>query len=317
MWLPLLLMGALILVQVALAYFRPRGWMMIGGGICSVQLLTVCMASAAIAIPVIIGSVELWDELARARASESGIQSASLNTSSTSSLLPFRAGEVGRISTGYLHGPVADWRGIDYARGCGMELVAPEAMRVVGVSANDGAGNTSIKMVSIADPTVELGLVHGSYNVVTGQRLDPGEVFGTTQSNGNSTGCHDHVVLWVRGAIKDISRYDSPGRLAGGKASKPLIMSDYNPRKGGINCDSNCGQVANGTSTWQWYETGMACIPEWTARGQKIMIDGRVWVCVDTGGDIIDRGDGFWVDLMTDDPQYAWGSLNYNWHFVD
>lgn len=316
MWGPILLALLLVAIQAALTWWRPKGWGALVGGLCSVQIITVCLVSVAI-VPVLInGSVVLWEAVADARAPGSGNLSNPQNTQGTS-LLPFRAGEVGRISTNYLHGPIHNWRGIDYARACGMDLVAPIEMRVVGVGQNDGAGNTSIKLAGVTDTSVELGLVHGSYHVVAGQHLAPGEVFGTTQSRGNSTGCHDHVVLWIDGVLRDISRYKSPGRLAGGKASKPLIMSEYHPEEGGINCDSDCSVVANGTSTWQWRDRGAACIREWTARGQKIMIDGRVWECVDTGGDIVETDTGYWVDLYTYNSGYAYGSLNYNWHFVD
>lgn len=302
-WVMLLVL--LLLGQVVLLLWRPRGWNLLVTSILTLQLMILCMTSVMV-MPVLVGgALSIRDEWQKDSGEGSVVQL------TTGTLLPYRIGEGGIISTSVLHGPIAEWAGIDYARSCGMQLVAPADMIVLGVGENDGAGNTSLRVRLVGSSDIELGYVHGRYSVAAGDYVVAGRVFGTTASIGVSTGCHDHLVLWERGVVRDISSYSgTTGRVA---AQKPLIMSSYNPHDGGINCEWPCEVTATGELVEDWWGAGAACIKDWTDRGVVVVIDGRPWKCIDTGGDIVETDVGIWVDLLTKNSAYAYGSLVYNW----
>lgn len=306
----LLLLVLLLICQFILILWRPKGWQQLLLGLLSVQWITACLVSAVV-LPM-IGSAMLttWDEW-QSRKSKLNDATTGASTSHPTGVLPYRMGEGGVLSTPYLHGPVAAWQGIDYSRPCGTELVAPADMIVEGVSADDGQGNTSIKLRFVDNPGLSLGLVHGRYLAQVGEYLSRGDRIGYTDSIGTSTGCHDHIVLWRDAVPISVVEFTD---IYGGR-DKPLIMSRYDPHLGGVNCEEPCTVTASGELVDDWWGAGAACVRSWL--GRTIEIDGHKWRCIDTGGKIVETTDGYWVDLLTKESPYSYGQIVSNWRFVD
>jgi hypothetical protein len=63
----------------------------------------------------------------------------------------------------------------------------------------------------------------------------------------------------------------------------PVVMTNYRPAEGGINCDVDCSRTA---LNYQWspadFGSLAACIPEWLGRSLRTRF-GTFW-CGDTGG---------------------------------
>lgn len=60
---------------------------------------------------------------------------------------------------------------------------------------------------------------------------------------------------------------------------------------------------------WQdWMDKAVAC-PFELEFGTKIVIDGKEWVCMDRGGAINKVGDVYWIDQLTENPQYTFGTV--------
>ncbi len=62
------------------------------------------------------------------------------------------------------------------------------------------------------------------------------------------------------------------------QSSLPLRISHYDPKLGGINCDSDCSTMASGDNTWSWAggKNGVyaaACPREW-AFGTRFLYGG-------------------------------------------
>jgi hypothetical protein len=80
----------------------------------------------------------------------------------------------------------------------------------------------------------------------------------------------------------------------------PIVLSYYNPTLGGINCDSNCSVLADGT-LWDESMSGnvAACLPEWLGYSIRLGVMGLGSVkCRDVGGLIkpyYSRYHGRWV----------------------
>lgn len=310
-WLLLLLLT--LVCQMILILWRPRGYWQLILALLSVQWITACLVSALVG-PMIFGAMlTTWDEW---QDSKNDVKADVGEKLQPRTVLPYREGEGGVLSTPYLHGPVADWQGIDYARPCGLELVAPADMIVEGVSSNDGAGNTSLRVRLVDDSSIELGYVHGVYNVAPGDYIRQGDVFGRTDTIGTSTGCHDHLVYWDDGVLGAISDYSWNGfTTVDANGQKPLIMSSYDPHAGGRNCDNDCTTTASGELVENWWGAGAACVPEWM--GKTLEIDGKKWKCIDKGGKIVETTEGYWVDLLTKHSSYIYGQQVSNWRFVD
>ena len=93
-------------------------------------------------------------------------------------------------------------------------------------------------------------------------------------------------------------------------------ISDYWPPDGGDSCahfvNGNClSQVgARGErESWRnWIDRGAACPPEFPF-GTTIVIDGRLWTCIDRGGRIRYQSGVPWVDLLTEHPIATYGSI--------
>lgn len=67
--------------------------------------------------------------------------------------------------------------------------------------------------------------------------------------------------------------------------------------------------MANGYPWQDYMEYAIACPPE-LPFGTKIIIEGqREWMCMDRGGAIVKEGDVYWIDQLTANPQYIFGSV--------
>ena len=120
-----------------------------------------------------------------------------------------------------------------------------------------------------------------------------------------------------------------------GYVGNPLRVSHYDPSLGGTNCDSDCSTMANGQKVASWVggQGGVyaaACPAEWPF-GTRFTLYGRIYQCQDRGGWIKTRSSGefdpamggfvaqetyHWVDLL-DTPPVPYGTLIYEWEFVD
>lgn len=87
-----------------------------------------------------------------------------------------------------------------------------------------------------------------------------------------------------------------------------LIASYYWPPLGGINCDSDCSTMANGESWKPYIGKSLACPVEFPF-GTLFKVSGRVWVCKDRGGMILERDGAYWVDFLY--PQMPYGGMFY------
>ena len=103
-----------------------------------------------------------------------------------------------------MHGLVG-WKGEDWTAGCGTPIYSPVPGRAtvtynaldgyVGPYAKNGEQNTMITIVGDAG-VGEVTLLHSRYTAEVGQRVRGGEsVIGYEESTGNSTGCHNHIVV--------------------------------------------------------------------------------------------------------------------------
>lgn len=99
-----------------------------------------------------------------------------------------------------LHG-LPGYEGVDISAGCGAPILAPFTGEViyngldgyVGPYAKNGEQNTMLVFKSLTD-NLNMTLLHGRY---TAQGIvRQGDVLGYEASNGNSTGCHSHVVIY-------------------------------------------------------------------------------------------------------------------------
>lgn len=92
-----------------------------------------------------------------------------------------------------------------------------------------------------------------------------------------------------------------------------VFVSSYYPGWGGTNCSNfvngKCiARTASGERWEDWVDRGAACPRMYM--GQTFVIDGKGWVCVDTGGSIYVQRDGvIRVDLMTKNPPYDYGTI--------
>lgn len=124
--------------------------------------------------------------------------------------LPYR--DDYRLIDNGLHGD-GDWPGRDYAAACGTPLYAPINGRVdaVGFDTFTGPHGSANSFVLFANENSQVMLMHGEYLVHQGQAVRAGELIGYEASIGNSSECHTHLAIRVRGELVDpISIF--PGR---------------------------------------------------------------------------------------------------------
>lgn len=94
----------------------------------------------------------------------------------------------------------------------------------------------------------------------------------------------------------------------------PVRVSYYQPWLGGTNCsDFENGICISKTASgepWQdWMEYGAACPPEWDFGTRFTLPDDSTWACIDRGGQIQIQDGIAWVDLLTENPKYSYGSI--------
>lgn len=92
-----------------------------------------------------------------------------------------------------------------------------------------------------------------------------------------------------------------------------VAVSHYDPSLGGVNCsnfvNNECvSRMANGSDWRKWYELAIAC-PKELPFNTIVIVENRPWVCMDRGGKIIYENGVFWIDQLTKNPKYAFGSV--------
>lgn len=103
-----------------------------------------------------------------------------------------------------LHGE-GSWPGRDFAAACGTPLYAPISGMVEAVGFDDYAGphGSRNSFVLFADENTAVMMMHGEYLVQAGQAVRAGELIGYEASIGNSTQCHTHLAIRMRGELID------------------------------------------------------------------------------------------------------------------
>jgi hypothetical protein len=257
-----------------------------------------------------------------------------------------------RQTQGY-HGQYPGYSGYDYTTNCGDTLYSPLPGRgVVTYNGLDGTedNNTMLRIIGDAG---EIVLLHGSYTEVEVGNIVLGgtTVIGQNASIGNSTGCHSHIVwhpneeyngrMLKRGSmVVHTGKRGNYGSVLTNYRNVQLTISHYDPREGGINCDSDCTTMASGdkVSNWILGQSGVyaaACPQEWPL-GTEFQVDGQLYECRDRGGWINCYGPGdfdpaytsaygysvyaersyCWVDLMADSG-HPYGYQTPNWSFIE
>lgn len=90
-------------------------------------------------------------------------------------------------------------------------------------------------------------------------------------------------------------------------------ISHYNPALGGVNCltfiNGECvSTMANGERWQDWMGKAIAC-PVKLPFETRIVIEGKEWICKDRGGKIIGDADAYWIDQLTEIPEYEFGTI--------
>lgn len=124
------------------------------------------------------------------------------NSQAQEIILPYR-GRYRLINNG-LHGD-GYWPGRDFAAACGSPLYAPISGRVerVGFDGYTGPHGSFNSFVFFSGETAQVMMMHGEYLVRGGQSVRQGELIGYEASFGNSSGCHTHLAVRVRGELVD------------------------------------------------------------------------------------------------------------------
>ncbi len=113
--------------------------------------------------------------------------------------LPYR-GDYHLVDNG-LHGE-GDWPGRDYAAACGTPLYAPIGGRVeAGFDEYDGPHGSRNSYLLITGGEVQVMMMHGEY-IAAGQ-VHQGDLVGYEASIGNSSECHTHLAIRMRGELVD------------------------------------------------------------------------------------------------------------------
>lgn len=116
--------------------------------------------------------------------------------------LPYR--DAYRLISNGLHGE-GDWPGRDFAAACGTPLYAPISGRVEAVGFDDYAGphGSRNSFVLFANENTAVMMMHGEYFVTPGQTVSQGDLVGFEASIGNSSECHTHLAIRMRGELVD------------------------------------------------------------------------------------------------------------------
>lgn len=60
---------------------------------------------------------------------------------------------------------------------------------------------------------------------------------------------------------------------------------------------------------WQDYVDYAIACPKELPFGTKIIVDGKEWECMDRGSAIVFDGQSYWIDQLTGNPQYPFGTV--------
>jgi hypothetical protein len=66
--------------------------------------------------------------------------------------------------------------------------------------------------------------------------------------------------------------------------------------------------MANGEDWQNWMDKAIACPAELPFE-TRILINEREWICKDRGGAIVFDGEAFWIDQLTETPEYSFGEI--------
>lgn len=89
--------------------------------------------------------------------------------------------------------------------------------------------------------------------------------------------------------------------------------SHYWPAAGGVNCSRFVGgkcisKMASGKAWTAYIDEAVACPVEW-AFGTVLLLDGKLYTCLDRGG-MIKYVDGIpWIDVLTEKGAYPYGEI--------
>ncbi len=114
-------------------------------------------------------------------------------------VLPYR--DDYRLIDNGLHGD-GDWPGRDFAAACGTPLYAPISGRAeTGFDDYTGPHGSSNSYLLITGEEVQAMMMHGDY-IAAGQ-VHQGDLVGFEASRGNSSDCHTHLAIRMRGELVD------------------------------------------------------------------------------------------------------------------
>ena len=106
-----------------------------------------------------------------------------------------------RLIDNGLHGD-GDWPGRDFAAACGTPLYAPISGRAeTGFDDYTGPHGSSNSYLLITGEEVQAMMMHGDY-IAAGQ-VHQGDLVGFEASRGNSSDCHTHLAIRMRGELVD------------------------------------------------------------------------------------------------------------------
>ena len=199
-----------------------------------------------------------------------------------------------RVTQAHLHG-LPGFEGVDISNGCDSPLISP-INGTVTYAGLDGYNHVDSRgvvwpqatMLTITGDNEQVTLLHGQYSAAIGQHVNVGDLIGTEASIGWSTGCHSHVIMRKNGQLVNFLDYKHQNN------ELAILITWYDPKLGGINCDSDCSMLADGSATANAIYYGnapvstAACLREWI--GRTVTIDGLgTFLCRDTGGGIVTK----------------------------
>lgn len=248
------------------------------------------------------------------------------------------------VTNASLHG-LSGWEGVDIKAGCGEPIYAPFAGTVT-YNGLDGYSHQGIyeqaTMLTIKNDYLEMTLLHGDYLPQVGSQVQEGQMIGTENTHGWSTGCHSHVIWKDNGRLVNYLEWSQSNTMLAKINNAPMVTVDYplriswyDPALGGTNCDHDCTTMASGDKVASWIGgrggVHAAACPRSNGwhHGLRFVLDGVTYECRDTGGWINCYEPGqydpalrrqadmayCWVDLLNGS-QYSYGSLAYDWGFV-
>lgn len=241
--------------------------------------------------------------------------------------------ESGVVTQG-IHGQSYGHYAVDFAGGSGTPIHSPICGQVT-ANSMDGFGNPTLVL---ENNRYKVTLLHGDWIVDQGMNVRRGQIVGHESNKGytmnsmgqlcnNRPGCGYHTHIDVKrdgrsvdprnlGVSGPIDRQVDMVATLQQPSAKPLRISWYDPRRGGVNCDSDCTTMSTGTKvTPERYGRTAACIKPWTDARKTVVIPGLgEFQCLDRGGAIKEHGDFIWIDLLLETPLVPFGSYQEEWY---